>query len=997
MSINKTALVQIYDRHDNGIGTGFFISSKGYILTCYHVLDDFSYEITERVRFSIGEEKQIFNAVWIDGDSDYDIAVLETKINTKDYYALNSCYNESLKADVSGYPTDVHELISTRVTVDGILHSRKLQLGHANAITLGFSGAPIVFNGVAVGMVQYIIKEDEYGKMRELALGLSSSVIIEKFSKYVTTNELCVGFGEKAGKCTDLAVRDSMCKECFSQQYMHDLYTLFEAQNYLIHKNGDFFVVELVYGNTSYYDMIVPIIKFDEKIVKEDLYPINDYESRFDKVITRIRLISNAEAADECSAFIEKNHIQLQTKEDLLHSLFNIESYKNDLEKYAYSEPLLNHYIEIYSKYPFTEERDTDTSFTGDEDDFFDQLREKLNNIVIDDYVETINDNREYLKDYVNEFLLSSHNALLILGEYGSGKTSFCYNYALDLLDQYCKSDQSGFFPIMIKLRGYNKAAGLNEIITNYYVNELGIPNFNIHSLKIFLKNMNVLLILDGFDEIAKKADFVVKSDVLRDISEFVEQRTKVIMTCRPNYFQNAEEYERLFDDTHIFYEPGEKPRLKFIETTIAELTPYQVQSYICSYDKELQDKSITLNDIVTAISRTHDLTDLSKRPFLLYMILRTLPDILNKVKANKRTKINAAKLYEQYTDNWIKREERKNKTLIKSEDKKLFCKELAFELYLSDSTSLSYWQFPDSIRKYFLQSLQSEDIDYFSHDIQSCSFLTSDRTGDFQFIHKSFMEYFVAERVVSKLLYYLEKEWNLNEINEVLGKTLFSMEICLFIRDILDIKSIDINVIKQLFLSVNELSFAHNETVLNLLSILSKVIPNIGEMIEQVGITDLSYVDLSFSKFSDSKLSFYSFEESHFYSSSFENMKFYNCSFNKAVFEKTTMKNVTFENCVFSNSIWKEDTVDDVCFGEEDPYNVADDYTDFSKSNWKKTQIHNCRFNQCVLTDNSMTNVSIHDSKFRRVDFSNTGLFMVVDSNNNDYEDCIGLPYEMK
>ena len=997
MSINKSALVQIYDKQDNGIGTGFFVSSKGYILTCYHVLNEFCYEITDSVRFSIGEDKQIFNAVWIDGDSDYDIAVLETKNNTKDYYALNSCYNESLKADVSGYPMDVHELIITRVTVNGILKSSKLQLGDADAISLGMSGAPIVFNGIVVGMVQSIIKEDEYGKMRDLAFGISSSIIVELFHKYVATNELCVGHGEKAGKCTSIAVQSGLCKECFSEQYVDDLQSLFKAQNYIVHQNSGFFVVELVYGNTSYYDMIVPIVKFNEKITKENLYPINDYESRLDKVITRIRLITNAELADECNTFIEKNHIQIQSKEDLLHSLFNIESYKNDLEKYAYSEPLLNHYIEIYSKYPFSEERDTDPLFSGEEDEFFDQLKSKLESIVIDDYDESKNDNREYLKDYVNEFLLSSHNALLILGEYGSGKTSFCYNYALDLLDQYCKSDHSGFFPIMIKLRGYNKAAGLNEIITNYFVNELGIPNFNIHSLKIFLKNMNVLLILDGFDEIAKKADFVVKSDVLRDISEFVEQRTKVIMTCRPNYFQNSEEYERLFDDTHIFYEPGEKPRLRFIETTIAELTPYQVESYICSYDKELQDKSITLNDIATAISRTHDLTDLSKRPFLLYMILRTLPDILKKVKSNRRTKINAAKLYEQYTDNWIKREERKNKTLIKSEDKKLFCKELAFELYLSDSTSLSYWQFPDSIRKHFSQSLQKEDIDYFSHDIQSCSFLTSDRTGDFQFIHKSFMEYFVAERVVSKLLYCLEKEWYLNDINEVLGKTLFSMEICLFIRDIFDIKSIDISAIKQLLLSVNALNSAHNETVLNLLSILSKVISNTGEMIEQIGITDLSYVDLSFSKFCNSKLSFYSFEDSHFYSSSFENMYFYQCRFNKAVFEKTTMKNVTFENCVFSNSTWKEGSVDEVCFGEEDPYGVADEYTDFNKSNWKNTHIHNCRFNQCVLTDNSMINVTINDSKFKRVDFSNTSLIMMIDSDDNDYEDCIGLPYEMK
>lgn len=81
-----------------------------------------------------------------------------------------------------------------------------------------------------------------------------------------------------------------------------------------------------------------------------------------------------------------------------------------------------------------------------------------------------------------------------------------------------------------------------------------------------------------------------------------------------------------------------------------------------------------------------------------------------------------------------------------------MFCKELAFELYISNSVSLSYNDFPETIKKHFKDVDRIEDIDYFTHDIQSCSFLTSDRSGDFKFIHKSFMEYFVADRIDKKL-----------------------------------------------------------------------------------------------------------------------------------------------------------------------------------------------------------------------------------------------------
>lgn len=994
MSINKSAIVNILDEQEKSIGTGFFISAKGYIITCFHVLENSDYMKQERVKYSVGEETLVHTAIWIDGSRELDIAILDTQTVAKEYYCLSTLNSEEQKASVSGYPRGVHGLISTRVTIESILNTYTLQLGNANALTNGFSGAPIILNDVAIGMVQSFTKADENGRMLNIAFGIAAKQIIDTYGKYVSTNDLCIGYGDKSGRCKAFPVMGGLCKECFSNRYISDIVTLFEAQNYIVHKHNGFFVAELIYGSTSYFDMIVPIIKFNEDIKPDDLYVIDDYKSRIDKVITQIRIITNANISNECSSFIERNHILVQSKESLLRYIFNLDSYKKDLEKYAYSTQLFNHYIEIYSKYPFSEEQVLGIPSFIDENESLEEKEPE--SIYIDDDTHE-NDNREYLKEYVNKFLLSSHNALLLLGEYGSGKSSFCFNYALDLLERYRKNGQPNFFPILIKLRGYNRAVGLNESITNYFVNDLGVANFNIHSLRLLLKSLNVVLVLDGFDEIANKTDYSIKSDVLRDISEFVEDKTKVILTCRPSYFQNAEEYEQLFDDTQIFYEPGDKPPLKFIETTIAELTPFQVQAYICTYEEEIKRRDITFNDIVNAISRTHDLTDLSKRPFLLYMILRTLPELLEEVKDNPETKINAARLYEQYTDTWIKREERRNKTLIKSRDKELFCKELAFELYLSNSLSLSYRQFPNTIKKYFSQSVRVTDIDYFSHDIQNCSFLTSDRTGEFQFIHKSFMEYFVAERVVSKLISCLENEWNIEEIDAVLGKALLSMEICLFVRDIFDLKNIDISVLQLLLLQIKSLNTVCNETVLNLLSILSKALPNIGQTIVECGITDLTNVDFSYSIFSSSRLSFFSFEGCRFYNSSFENLVFYHCDFTNAVFEKATMKNVVFECCVFGNSSWKEASIEKVYFGEEDPYDISDEITDFSKSTWKNVCFDNCRFNDCDLSNNKLINVSIRSSRFRNIDFSGISLLPGTDTGGNRFIHCSNVPLELK
>lgn len=262
-----------------------------------------------------------------------------------------------------------------------------------------------------------------------------------------------------------------------------------------------------------------------------------------------------------------------------------------------------------------------------------------------------------------------------------------------------------------------------------------------------------MVLIFDGYDEVAKKVDFDIKYEVLQEICSLAENRTKVIVTCRPNYFQNASEFKKIFQNSHFQYEPGDKPLLEFIENSIADLNEVQIDAYIDSYQSELAELNISKEEFIQTIANTHDLSDLVKRPFLLYMIVSTLPKILKETKGKKDAKINASKLYQVYTENWLLREDRKNKTLIKRADKELFCKELAFELYTSNAVSLSYRELPKTIKRNFRHVDRAEDIDYFSHDIQSCSFLTSDRSGEFKFIHKSFMEYFVADRVVNKLM----------------------------------------------------------------------------------------------------------------------------------------------------------------------------------------------------------------------------------------------------
>ena len=972
----NSAIVKIIDKNNNSIGTGFFSSPKGFIITCFHVLDRSGYKLKDRIRFQKNNNTEIETGIWIKSDKTNDFAILTTRKDTEYFLSLLDYTCNNLQLEVMGYPHGLKSILTTMVSLNSVTENGlTLQLGNANAITLGFSGAPIIYNDCVVGIIREITNIDSYGRMSEIAFGLSSKAIINQYPHFVFTNYICSGYGDKKGKCNNIATENELCLDCFIKQYNDEVKALFRAQQYTIHEYDCFFIAELKYsGIISYYDLIVPIIK-NEKINQNDYYKIMSYKDRCKRYnISNTRIVTNAKVSSDWKEIEGSKDITIQSKENILHYLFDLDSYHNDLATHVNSVQLSNHYIDVFCKHSFNETIQlVDESYDIDYDNTDKECK--------------------YLKNYVDDFLASSYNSLLVLGEYGSGKTSFCYKYTLYRLDLFRK-ERSSYFPILIKLRGYNKSIGIDELLTDYFINHLGITNFNIKSFKMLLKNINILLVLDGFDEIAKKVDFDIKYEVLQSISNLVEDKTKVVLTCRPNYFQNANEFQRLFNDSHISFEPGEKPLLQFIETSIAELTPDQIRGYINSYQKELNSENISVTDMIDAIAGTHDLTDLSKRPFLLFLILSTLPKILKEAKTEGLKKINASKLYMQYTDSWILREEGKNKTLLKSEDKKLFCKELAYELCITGSSSLSYRKFPETIKKYFSNVIQNDEIDYFSHDIQSCTFLTSDRSGDFRFIHQSFMEFFVADRVVSKLSKVFKDDEDYQVIDKILGKTLFSREICFFICDYLTSKHPSVTDIESVFNYACKNGF-QRETIANLLSILSKASKNIGEILDKCGLRDFSEVDYGYSRFYDNTIVSCSFEKSHFYESDFMKMKFINCNFINTVFENTKLENVLFINCTFKNSIWKHSKMKDVCFGEG--YDTFGENTYFENTTWAKVQINSCTFYNSIFTDNIFSRVTIIKSKFFETDFSNSHIDEFTKGYNNEYDDCIGLPYEFE
>jgi sulfatase modifying factor 1 len=232
-----------------------------------------------------------------------------------------------------------------------------------------------------------------------------------------------------------------------------------------------------------------------------------------------------------------------------------------------------------------------------------------------------------------------------------------------------------------------------------------------------------------------------------------------VVLTCRTPYFRTRQEAEELLSRR------DDLPESSQLSGRLIDLTdrPNFEIVHLLPFDRD--DIQAMLRARFPAewerywrqIERTYNLAELAQRPVLLDMIARSLPDL------QPGQAVNAAQLYEAYTDLWLARDEEKGRTLITRMDKRLFMQELALETLRREQLSIHYSRLPERVRQHFRLE-KAHEIDYFEHDIRTCSFLNRDGEGNYRFVHKSFQEFFVAQWLAPKLLDGSAPEMGINE-----------------------------------------------------------------------------------------------------------------------------------------------------------------------------------------------------------------------------------------
>lgn len=349
-----------------------------------------------------------------------------------------------------------------------------------------------------------------------------------------------------------------------------------------------------------------------------------------------------------------------------------------------------------------------------------------------------------WIEGYVDRWLDDpAKEHLSVLGEFGTGKTWFALHYAALALKKYTKASAAGMvrprLPIVIPLRDYAKAVSVESLFSEFFFRKHEIPIPGYSAFEQLNRMGKLLLIFDGFDEMAARVDKQQMINNFWELAKVVVPGSKVILTCRTEHFPEAREGRSLLNaelQASTKGLTGETPQFEVLE--LEKFEDDQIRSVLL-----LQASAATVEQVMG----NAQLLDLARRPVMTELILEALPDI----EAGKP--VDMSRVYLYAVRRKMERDIKAERTFTSMADKLYFLCELSWEMLSTDRMSINYREFPDRIRKLFGSSVQEDkDLDHWHYDMMGQTMLIRNADGDYSPAHRSLLEFFVAFKFAAEL-----------------------------------------------------------------------------------------------------------------------------------------------------------------------------------------------------------------------------------------------------
>ena len=364
------------------------------------------------------------------------------------------------------------------------------------------------------------------------------------------------------------------------------------------------------------------------------------------------------------------------------------------------------------------------------------------------------------------------HRLLAVLGDYGTGKTSHCLQFARVLNGDvthphwaqwqqdaatYGLELPQALYIDLASLAGASRLAelSLEELLRLALRLEHGIASGSmraivsesgIYSLIQRAQAGKLIFVFDGLDELLKNERSVlhqVFAQLLKVLEPGPLQKgngqaslARVVVSCRTHYFRDVEQQHAFFDMRRRGIAQAED----YLCLTMLPWTAANIQSYLA---KRLPpDKAEELQGIIKS---TYNLEELASRPVLLAMMSEQLGELLRLREAGEP--ITAARLYGITVSEWVQRDNGKHR--LAPQHKALLMGALAAAMWTDgleawSAERLDRWLLPN-VDKLFPRRYDLNLAEAIQDDLRTATFIVRPGASHFSFAHRSFLEYFLA------------------------------------------------------------------------------------------------------------------------------------------------------------------------------------------------------------------------------------------------------------
>jgi len=348
---------------------------------------------------------------------------------------------------------------------------------------------------------------------------------------------------------------------------------------------------------------------------------------------------------------------------------------------------------------------------------------------------------------------------LMLLGEYGTGKTTFSRKLAFELAQQYRASQERSAaglptprprLPLLINLLDFVENKRLEALITHYLDKYCGVEKPRYELFEALNEAGMFVIILDGFDEMAVRVDSETIEKHLYQIEQLAKPKaSRVLLTGRPEFFMSREELERgLWPKSHQIlanrFVNFEALRLKLWEDE-------QVREFL---DRLVPHLPNGLGDSAAYFERIQNIPgfkgDLVERAVLLEMIVQTLDHF------DAATPITRPTLYQRYLTCELERQHLKKgrELLLKDRDRLALLQKLAADSYQTASGGIDYKAAEELVKPSLPPEIAASAVSTEQHtrEFLNCSFLRHGPGDLFIFSHRSFRGYLAAKELLPRL-----------------------------------------------------------------------------------------------------------------------------------------------------------------------------------------------------------------------------------------------------